>query len=105
MASFLLSIITPTGTIFSDQVESVMAPGSQGAFGVLKKHAPMIAILDSGVLMAKQSDKTLYFAVMMGSLEVDQSGDVLVLSDAATKFDTLETAKQNTTQLQGIFSP
>jgi len=104
MASFHLSIITPTGTIFSDQVESVMAPGSQGAFGVLKNHAPMITILDSGILRAKQSNKDFYFAVMMGSLEVDQSGDVLVLSGAATKFDTLETAKQNTTHLQGIFN-
>ena len=48
--AFQLSIVTPEGQVYEDQVEGVVAPGEWGSFGVLAFHAPMVAALEAGVL-------------------------------------------------------
>ena len=43
-----LEIITPDKKLFDGSVRSVVFPGSEGSFGVLNDHAPMIATLTTG---------------------------------------------------------
>ena len=50
MAAYQLEIVTPSGTVYSGSVESLQAPGGQGSFGVLARHAPMIAGMTTGSL-------------------------------------------------------
>ena len=50
MAAYHLEIVTPEGTRYSGSVERLQAPGSQGSFGVLAGHAPMITSLMVGSL-------------------------------------------------------
>lgn len=45
-----LEIITPDKTVYQGEVEYVQLPGSEGSFGVLKNHAPIIASLGKGEL-------------------------------------------------------
>jgi F-type H+-transporting ATPase subunit epsilon len=52
----LLEIITPDKRIFEDEVNSVILPGIDGFFGVLKDHAPMISALKKGLV--KVTDKS-----------------------------------------------
>ena len=65
---FLLEILIPTGELFSGQVTLVTIPGSEGYFGVLPGHAPMIASLKPGLVTIGQGEQ-LYF-VSFGVAEV-----------------------------------
>jgi F-type H+-transporting ATPase subunit epsilon len=45
-----LEIITPDKKLFSGEVKSILLPGSDGKFGILDKHAPIISSLKQGTL-------------------------------------------------------
>lgn len=53
-----LDIITPEGSLFSGEVDSIVVPGVNGTFEMLNNHAPIIAILTKGVIRIK-GDKIL----------------------------------------------
>jgi F-type H+-transporting ATPase subunit epsilon len=94
MSSYQLSIITPDGKVFDDQVESLIAPGAEGAFGVLGQHAPMVTSLAKGVLMFRQNQEENFYAISSGILEVDQQSNVLLLSDYAHRASGSDEAKE-----------
>ncbi len=77
-----LDIVTIERLAFSGEVDMVVAPGVQGEFGILPRHAPLITSLSPGELRFKQGDVETLFAVGGGYLEV--VGDqVTVLADSA----------------------
>ena len=43
-----LEILTPEHKVFSGEVYGILLPGTEGAFEILDKHAPMIASLGKG---------------------------------------------------------
>ena len=88
--SFQLSIITPEGTIFNGQIESLRAPGTLGGFGVLSGHVPMITTLKEGLLKLKQSAQDKYFTIGPGVLEINQQHDCLLLCDSAFEAKDVE---------------
>ncbi|WP_348518670.1 ATP synthase F1 subunit epsilon [Campylobacter sp. CCS1377] len=51
-----LEVITPMGMIYQDEIHSVVLPGSEGEFGVLKGHASLIASLKSGIIDIEKSN-------------------------------------------------
>jgi F-type H+-transporting ATPase subunit epsilon len=50
MATFHFELTSPERLVFSGEVEHVVVPGSEGEFGVLAEHAPLIAMLRPGIL-------------------------------------------------------
>ena len=48
-----LDIVTPEGSLFSGEVDSIVVPGVNGAFEMLNNHAPIVAILQKGVITMK----------------------------------------------------
>jgi len=48
-----LDIITPEGSLFSGEVDSIVVPGVNGTFEMLNNHAPIISILTKGVIRIK----------------------------------------------------
>jgi F-type H+-transporting ATPase subunit epsilon len=95
MNNFQLSIVTPAGNIFSDFVEYVSAPGTEGMFGVLAHHAPMIAQLKKGLLKLMKNSESSVYAIGSGILEVNGKGEVLILADEALKTDPVETVQNH----------
>jgi len=81
--TYKLSIMTPGGRIFSEQVESLTAPGALGSFGVYAHHAPMVTELTKGILRVQRPNKEDSFLVNSGVLEVDGQHNVIVLVDQA----------------------
>lgn len=66
-----LEIITPDKKLFEGQVKSAVFPGSEGSFGVLNSHAPMIATLKQGTIeLTEDSNNKVSFAVKGGVVEV-----------------------------------
>jgi len=78
-----LAILTPDRTVFEGRVGSLVAPGLEGYFGVLARHAPMVAELATGEFaLAEEAGERKLFAVSAGYLEVGWDR-VTVLLDAA----------------------
>ncbi len=84
MSDYQLTLITPQGKIFDDKVEFVLAPGTEGLFGVLAKHTPLIAALKKGLLKIVHNSQERLFDIGSGILEVSPAGSVLILSDSAS---------------------
>jgi F-type H+-transporting ATPase subunit epsilon len=82
--SFKLSIITPAGSVFDGDVDSLYAPGLLGGFEVYSGHAAMMTALKQGQARVKQQGKTFLYAIDSGILEVTPQHNVLLLADQAT---------------------
>ncbi|MDF7798685.1 ATP synthase F1 subunit epsilon [Pontiellaceae bacterium B1224] len=100
MAAFHLHITTPEGNNWDGDAVSVKANGAEGSFGVMANHAPMIAALKPGVLVVRGEDETRFYAAGEGVLEVRTDKWVVVLTDYAEPFQTLEEAKVKAKELQ-----
>lgn len=76
-----LEIITPDKKLFEGTVKYAGFPGSEGSFGVLDNHAPMIATLKEGKIeLTEESNNKLEFAVKGGVVEVLKN-KVIVLAE------------------------
>ena len=45
-----LEIVSPEATLFSGEVESVTVPGINGEFQMLSDHAPIVSLLQAGLV-------------------------------------------------------
>ncbi len=92
MATFRLEIVTPEGSAFSDDVDSVVIPGVEGEFGVLAQHMPLMTQIKPGELNVRKGLQEFDLAVGSGFVEV--LGDrVSVLTDMAIKAEEIDEAK------------
>ena len=65
-----LSLETPEKQLVSEEVDQVNAPGSEGDFGVLYDHAPILTNLRSGQLSYENDGETTALVISGGYLEV-----------------------------------
>ena len=78
-----LEIVTPQGQVFSDDVNSVVLPGSEGEFGVLPNHASLISLLKAGVIDIEDKNKKHdIVAINWGYAKIDED-KVTILADRA----------------------
>jgi F-type H+-transporting ATPase subunit epsilon len=89
---FPVRIVTPEGEWQETGVESVVAPGLEGSFGVLAHHAPLISALRHGVLQLRGTGGTRWYAISDGVLEVGAEG-VVILAGAAVSIADKSEAK------------
>ena len=75
-------VISPEQTIFDGEAESVVAPAWDGELGILRGHAPLMALLGEGDLRVKSGGRTEHFHVEGGFLQVVDNV-VTVLSERA----------------------
>ena len=54
----ILEIITPENKLFEGEVTSVKFPGTDGEFGVLNNHAPIISTLTKGKIIVTDENGT-----------------------------------------------
>ncbi len=82
MGKLHLEVITPAGVIASVQADMVVAPGTDGKFGVLPGHIRFLSGIVPGELHYINDNKTVYMAVSSGFAEVNNDR-VSVLVDSA----------------------
>jgi len=93
MATLRLEIVTIEGRLFDDQVNMVVAPGSEGVMGILPHHTALLTSLAYGELVVKKDgEPNQYFAVGSGFMEV-QPNSVVVLADAAERAGEIDLAR------------
>lgn len=88
-----LAILARDHSVFEGRVEHLAAPGWDGSFGVLARHAPMVAELGPGEFaVADEGGQRQFFAVSGGYLEVGWEG-VTALVDAAESAGEIDVAR------------
>jgi len=75
---FLLS--TPDKTFFNGPAESLVCPGPEGYFGILPRHAQMVAAVGLGIIKVEAEGKSRLFVVDGGIAEVTPE-EVIVVAD------------------------
>jgi F-type H+-transporting ATPase subunit epsilon len=89
-----LEIVTQERRVYSaDDVEMVVAPGTEGEMGILPHHAPLITSLQEGVMRVKRgAGREEVLAIHGGFMEVlpDQ---VTVLADSAERAEEIDIAR------------
>lgn len=85
-----VEIVTIERTLLTeDGVDEVIAPGVEGQFAVLPKHAAFMTMLMPGELILKKGGEELPFAVTGGFFEV-LNDRVKILADAAERADEID---------------
>lgn len=76
-----LEIITPEKKVYNGEVTMVNLPGSDGSFGLLENHAPIISTLKTGVIKVVEKDNSeKTFEVNGGVVEMNNN-KVIVLAE------------------------
>lgn len=65
-----LEIVTPERLVLSETVDEAILPGSEGSFGVLPGHAPLLTALGVGEAAYRIGTRWRYLAVAGGFVEV-----------------------------------
>lgn len=79
---FVFSLVSPERELFHGEVEHVVAPGSEGEFGVLARHAPFMATLKPGALRILGGAAERRFFVNGGFADVTPAGLTVLAEDA-----------------------
>lgn len=79
-----LTVITPARAVYDEDAKGVVVPAFDGALGVLKGHAPLMALLGSGPLKITEPDGTeKNLAVRGGFLQVTRDKVTVLTPEAA----------------------
>lgn len=92
MAIIRLDIVTAEQSVYSEDVDMVIAPGIQGQLGILPQHTPLMTMLEPGELIVKKGGEEFYMAVSGGFLEV-RPDRVIVLADSAERAEEIDMAR------------
>jgi F-type H+-transporting ATPase subunit epsilon len=87
-----LEIVTPERSLVNEQVDEVQLPGSEGYFGVLPGHTPMLAALQVGELWYRIGQAKHYLAIAFGFVEVLPER-VTVLAQIAERPQEIDVAR------------
>ncbi len=85
-----LRIVTPDRQIVHERVDEVEVPGSEGYFGVLPGHTPLLAMLAVGELWYRKGSEKTYVAIAFGFAEVlgDSVTILAQLAEPANEIDS-----------------
>ena len=87
----LLEVVTPDRALLSEQVDMVVVPGTEGEFGVLAGHAPLVSTLRPGVISVYDEKNIQRIFVRGGFAEVTAAG-LTVLAEEAVDLADLDRA-------------
>lgn len=87
-----LEIVTPEAVIYSENVEMVTLPGSEGELGVYPQHVPLMTQIVAGEITARKEGRDYFLAVGEGFAQI--TGErVAILTDMAIKAENIDEAR------------
>ncbi len=90
----LLEIVAPSRQVVrSESVDEVIAPGSEGEFGVLPGHTPFLTTLTVGMLSYREGGEWHRLAVDWGYAEVGPNR-VVILAEGADRASEINLAEE-----------
>ena len=92
MPAMRLEIVTAERVVYSEDVNSVLAPGTEGELGILPNHSPLLTTLKPGELRVEKDGNQFYMAVSGGFMEV-LGNKVTVLADTAERLEEIDSER------------
>lgn len=92
---FRLEIVTPAALKYEGDVTMVRLPGVEGEMGILANHAPLLAMLNPGILVYRLKGEDHSLATGEGFVKVAENR-VVVMVDSAERPDEIDPAKAET---------
>lgn len=84
------ALVSPARELFSGEVDHVIAPGTEGEFGVLPEHAPFMSTLKNGVVrVLGAEDGEMRVFVRGGFADVRPDG-LTILAEEAVDLDQVD---------------
>jgi F-type H+-transporting ATPase subunit epsilon len=90
--SIELQIVTPDKLLVKEQVDEVEIPGTEGYFGVLPGHTPMLASLAVGEMWYRKGQEKTYLSLAGGFCEV-LPDRVTILATLAERAEDIDVAR------------
>ncbi len=87
-----LEIVTPDGTVYSEDVDMVTLPGVEGQMGIYPRHVPLMTQMVPGEITVRKSGADYYLAIGEGLIEVT-ADHVSILTDMAIAAEHIDEAK------------
>ncbi|TMJ27428.1 MAG: ATP synthase F1 subunit epsilon [Alphaproteobacteria bacterium] len=87
MAKVSFRLVMPERELVNTEVDMVVVPGSEGDFGVLHGHAPLISTVRPGVLEVLQGNKVEQRFLVVGGIAEVTPERCTVLADEAVPFE------------------
>ena len=87
-----LEVVTPAGTVYSEDVDMVTLPAVAGQMGVCPQHVPLITHMVPGEMIVRKDGRDLFMATGEGLIEVTAKR-VAILTDLAIAADRIDEAK------------
>src|SRR5689334_15327822 len=84
-----LQIVTAERILIDEDVDSLVAPGSDGELGILPRHAPLLSGLKPGELRFRRGGEENFLAIGGGFIEV-LNNKVIVLADSAERSEEID---------------
>jgi len=91
--SLQVKVITPEKVIWSDTSEQVVLPAVTGDLGILKDHAPLVTVLDAGVVRKRDAEKWVPLILFGGFAEVENN-QVTILGNGAEEISSVLTKQE-----------
>ena len=90
-------LVSPEARVFAGDVDMVVVPGTEGDFGVLAGHAPMMATIRAGAISVHNGSDVTRTFIVGGFAEVNAAG-LTILAEEAIDLASLD-AEQLSTEL------
>ena len=87
--------------MLSEDVDIVVAPGSEGELGILPRHAPLLTGLAPGELRYRKDGEEIVLVITGGFMEVTPR-KVTILADAAERVDEIDMARAETARQRAL---
>ena len=92
MSPIKVDIVTAEKAVYSEDVDIIIAPGSEGQLGILPHHSPLMTTLQPGELIMRKAGEEYSLAIAGGFMEV-RPDRVIILADAAERADEIDIAR------------
>jgi F-type H+-transporting ATPase subunit epsilon len=86
-------LVSPERLLLSEAVDMVTLPGSEGEFGVLPGHAPVLSTLNPGIVDVKGLSPALSRLYVRGGFVEVNSDKVTVLAEEAVALSDVDPAE------------
>jgi F-type H+-transporting ATPase subunit epsilon len=87
-----LEIVTPDAKTYSEDVEMVTLPGSEGEMGIYPNHVPLLTQIVPGEIIVRKDGRDYFLAIGEGFVEI--TGErVAIMSDMAIRAENIDEAK------------
>ena len=88
--TFHFSLVSPEKVLLSEEVRMVTVPGTEGEFGVLRDHAPILSSLKDGVVVVEQEDGEAQRVFIAGGFADMNDNICTLLAEDAVKIEDID---------------